>query len=230
MLPHPYVYAATTEPTLTSTGVLTGICSVCGGTTTVTLPVLNTTDYTYTVMDGGTCVATGIERYTWKNTEYGTFYFDVVTATTANHTYGTGTVSTPPTCSATGVKTYTCNDCGAKKEETIAKIKHSWSSVWQKENAFTHKRTCECGEINRANHTYTDDQDLICNDCGYQRNTSGVENSTTTTSSTDDEMLTLRKILAGCSSTTGGTALSIALTSLSAAWVSMKKKKSDEED
>ncbi len=130
MLPHPYVYAATTEPTLTSTGVLTGICSVCGGTTTVTLPALNTTDYSYTVLDGGTCVATGIERYTWKNTEYGTFYFDVVTEATANHSYDTGTVTTPPTCSATGVRTYTCTLCGSTKMEPIAvdPNAHNWDS------------------------------------------------------------------------------------------------------
>ena len=130
MLPHPYVYAATTEPTLTSTGVLTGICSVCGGTTTVTLPVLNTTDYSYTVLDGGTCVATGIERYTWKNTEYGTFYFDVVTEATPNHSYDTGTVTTPPTCSTTGVRTYTCTLCGSTKMEPIAvdPNAHNWDS------------------------------------------------------------------------------------------------------
>ncbi len=130
MLPHPYVYAATTEPTLTSTGVLTGICSVCGGTTTVTLPVLNTTDYSYTVLDGGTCVASGIERYTWKNTEYGTFYFDVITEATANHSYDTGTVTTPPTCSTTGVRTYSCTLCGSTKMEPIAidPNAHNWDS------------------------------------------------------------------------------------------------------
>ena len=147
-----------------------------------------------------------------------------------NHNWNNGKITTAATHQNAGVKTYTCKDCGAKKEETVAKIKHSWSSVWEKENALTHKRTCECGEIKRENHTYTDDQDLICNDCGYQRNAADGTSSTATTSSTDDETLTLRKILAGCSSTTGGTALSIALTSLSAAWVSMKKKKSDEED
>ena len=43
---HSYSYKATKNPTTSATGVLTGTCSKCNGTTTVTLPKLNTTDYT----------------------------------------------------------------------------------------------------------------------------------------------------------------------------------------
>ncbi|MBR6824971.1 MAG: hypothetical protein IKM59_00305, partial [Oscillospiraceae bacterium] len=46
---HSYTYKATKNPTTSATGTLTGTCSKCSGTTTVTLPKLNTTDYTKTV-------------------------------------------------------------------------------------------------------------------------------------------------------------------------------------
>lgn len=75
---HSYHYTATTKPTATTTGQLKGICTKCGiGTTFVTLPKLNTTDYTYIVTKEPSYSATGTARYTWKNTAYGAFYFEV---------------------------------------------------------------------------------------------------------------------------------------------------------
>ncbi|MBO2527222.1 MAG: hypothetical protein CW335_03460, partial [Clostridiales bacterium] len=46
-LGHSYTYKVTTSPTTSSSGVLTGTCARCSATTTVTLPLLDTTDYTY---------------------------------------------------------------------------------------------------------------------------------------------------------------------------------------
>ena len=83
-LGHDYGYAVTTTPTTSAGGTLTGTCSRCGGTTTVTLPKLNTTDYTYTEILPATQTATGIGRYTWKTSYYGTFSFDVVIPKLAN--------------------------------------------------------------------------------------------------------------------------------------------------
>ena len=74
---HKYNYEVTTPPTKAEEGVLTGTCSKCSGTVTVTLPVLNTTDYDKTVI-AGNCVTRPIEHYTWKTTAYGDYYFDVV--------------------------------------------------------------------------------------------------------------------------------------------------------
>lgn len=75
---HSYSYKATTAPITSAVGTLTGTCAKCGDTTTVTLPKLDTTNYTYSEIQAATETATGIGRYTWKNTDYGTFTFDVV--------------------------------------------------------------------------------------------------------------------------------------------------------
>ncbi|MBQ3503987.1 MAG: Ig-like domain-containing protein, partial [Oscillospiraceae bacterium] len=76
-LDHSYSYKATKAPTTSEAGTLTGTCSKCSGTTTVTLPKLNTTDYTYNVTKEPSYTAAGTGRYTWKTNTYGTYYFDV---------------------------------------------------------------------------------------------------------------------------------------------------------
>ncbi len=83
---HGYSYAVTKKPTASTTGVLTGTC-VCSGTTTVTLPKLNTTDYTKTATKAATCTATGTDSYKWNTTTYGTFTFTAITAA-LGHDYG----------------------------------------------------------------------------------------------------------------------------------------------
>ena len=86
---HTYNYTATKAPTTSATGTLTGTCSKCSGTTTITLPKLNTTDYSYSVRTAATCTVAGSGRYTWKTTTYGTFYFDVSISATG-HNYSNG--------------------------------------------------------------------------------------------------------------------------------------------
>ena len=76
-LDHAFTYSVTASPTGTTAGVLTGTCGNCGEVTPITLPVLNTTDYTYTVEKEATYQEAGLGRYTWKTTTYGTFFFDV---------------------------------------------------------------------------------------------------------------------------------------------------------
>jgi len=105
---HSYSYAVTKAPTTSATGTLTGTCSKCNGTTTVTLPKLDTTNYTYKVTQAATCTAAGTGRYTWKTTTYGSFYFDVSIAATG-HSYSS--VVTAPTCTQKGYTTHTCH-CG----------------------------------------------------------------------------------------------------------------------
>ena len=124
-LGHSYTYKATTAPTTSADGKLTGTCSRCNGTTSVTLPKLNTTDYSYSVVKAASCTATGTGRYTWKNTDYGTFRFDVTIAKT-NHSY-TATV-TAPTCTAQGYTTHTCSSCGdSYKDSYTNALGHSYT-------------------------------------------------------------------------------------------------------
>ncbi|MBP3411803.1 MAG: hypothetical protein J6K89_00930, partial [Oscillospiraceae bacterium] len=122
---HTYGYRVSNAPTTSATGTLTGTCSACKGSTLVTLPKLNTTDYSYTVVKTATCGATGTGRYTWKTTAYGSFSFDVTIAKTTAHSYNSGVITKVPTLNAEGVKTYTCAICKGTKTEAVAKLHES---------------------------------------------------------------------------------------------------------
>ncbi|MBP3413390.1 MAG: hypothetical protein J6K89_09050, partial [Oscillospiraceae bacterium] len=117
---HSYTYKATTMPTTSAAGVLTGTCSKCSQTTTVTLPKLNTTDYTRTTTTAATCTATGVDKYTWKTTTYGSFSFN---ATTAALGHGYTTKVTAPTCTAQGYTTHTCSRCSHSYKDTYVAAK-----------------------------------------------------------------------------------------------------------
>ena len=122
---HSYTYKATTNPTTSATGVLTGTCSKCSQTTTVTLPKLNTSDYTKTVTKAPTCTADGTDTYKWNTTTYGSFSF-TATTTKLGHKYDSGTITTKPTLSAKGVKTFTCqNDKTHTYTEEVAVLHNS---------------------------------------------------------------------------------------------------------
>ena len=150
---HTYSYTATKAPTTSATGTLTGTCSKCSGTTTVTLPKLNTTDYTKTVTTAATCTATGIDTYKWNTTTYGSFSF---TATTAalGHSY-TAKV-TAPTCTAQGYTTHTCSRCSDSYKATYTNATgHSYTSE------VTAAATCTTAGVktfacSKCNHSYTE--------------------------------------------------------------------------
>ena len=61
---HSFAYAVTTNPTTTTTGVLTGSCS-CGVTDVVTMPIITETNYTSVVTTEPTHAAKGVRTYTW---------------------------------------------------------------------------------------------------------------------------------------------------------------------
>ncbi len=85
---HNYAYKATDNPTPSATGVLTGTCSRCSATATVTLPKLNTADYTKSTVKAPTCTEKGTDSYKWNTTTYGTFTFTATTnATGHSYTY-----------------------------------------------------------------------------------------------------------------------------------------------
>ena len=108
-LGHDFVYTVTTEPTMSTAGCLTGICSHCQSVDSITLPKLNTTNYYYTILIQPGCTATGVGRYTWKNTSYGSFSFDMTLPKTEHSYIETVTV---PTCTEQGFTTHTCTACG----------------------------------------------------------------------------------------------------------------------
>ena len=106
---HSYIYEVSADPTETTAGLITGTCEYCDNTVEITLPALNKTDYSYSVLEEPTCQATGTGRYTWKNTAYGEFTFDV-TLDKAEHSYEE--TVTPATCTQLAMKVYTCSVCG----------------------------------------------------------------------------------------------------------------------
>lgn len=105
-LGHDYTYKASKDPTKNAAGQLKGTCSRCNNTTTVTLPKLNKTDYTYKETKAATCTATGKATYTWKETKYGTFTF-TVTLPMIDHNYKNGV----------------CTCCGAKAVNPFVDVK-----------------------------------------------------------------------------------------------------------
>lgn len=76
-LGHHFSYTLTKAPTFLSAGVLTGECSRGSATTDVILPMLNTADYDYAVVREPSSTENGIGRYTWNDTSYGTYQFEV---------------------------------------------------------------------------------------------------------------------------------------------------------
>ena len=127
MLGHEYHYAVTQNPLTFQEGILTGFCYHCRSVTTVTLPALNTEDYTYSVAKAATCTADGWAIYTWNNTDYGSFRFDV-TLNCTGHSYDDGQITVAPTCTADGVKTFTCTGCDITYTETLAATGHRYEN------------------------------------------------------------------------------------------------------
>ncbi len=142
---HSYSYKATKTPTTSSTGTLTGTCSKCSGTTTVTLPKLNTTDYTYSVRTAATCTSVGTGRYTWKTTTYGSFYFDVSLAK-LGHSYSYKATKTPTT-SATGTLTGTCSKCSGTTAVTLPKLNTT-------DYSYSVKTAATCTEAGSGRYTW----------------------------------------------------------------------------
>lgn len=78
-LEHSYTWTLVEEPTADSEGKLIGSCDcgLDGSDADATLPKLNTVDYDYVVVTEPTYSKPGKATFTWKNTEYGTWVFEV---------------------------------------------------------------------------------------------------------------------------------------------------------
>ena len=171
---HSYSYKATKNPTTSATGTLTGTCSGCSATTTVTLPKLNTTDYTKTVTKAATCTATGTDIYKWNTTTYGSFSFSVTTEAKGHTVVIDEAVA--PSCSATGLtEGKHCSVCNTVLvvQETVPATGHSY--IYTGIDSQQHKISCEnCDFVEAAFHTYTNGSCL----CGEAEVKEPVENAT----------------------------------------------------
>lgn len=74
---HSYLYQLAVEPGVSSEGSLEGTCSDCSDTTTVVLPILNTSDYRFEEQVAPTCTLGGVGSYTWITDTFGTYQFAV---------------------------------------------------------------------------------------------------------------------------------------------------------
>ena len=167
----------TTEPTCKDTGVKTYTCTVCGETKTESVPV--TDEHTWGSWEKvdetnhkHTCSVCGKEE-------------------TAAHTWDEGEVTTDPTHTEFGVRSYTCTACGATKTEQVDKLPDHTYGAWEKYDETQHKRTCACGDVQYADHTWDDGEittEPTCKDTGIKTYTCTVcgETKTETVSVTDE--------------------------------------------
>ena len=94
-----------------------------------------------------------------------------------------------PTCTETGNSQYwECSVCkhlfsdknGTKstslQEVTIAAKGHTAGEAWQHDNGSTHWKLCvSCNaKVEETAHVYDNEQDIICNDCGYVKPTYAI--------------------------------------------------------
>ncbi len=155
----------TKEPTCKDTGIKTYTCKDCGETKTESIAKTNDHKYGDWVKDTATdhkhiCEVCG-------------------KAETAAHKWNAGEITKPASHVATGIKTYTCTECGETKTETLPKTDTHGFGNWEKHNDEQHKRACECGETEYANHNWdagvvttaptckdTGIKTYTCKDCG----------------------------------------------------------------
>lgn len=131
----------TTAPGCVTEGVKTLTCTLCGATSTTSVPATGAhTPGAWQRVDG--------EQHKRVCTGCGG------AEETAAHSWDGGSVTTPATCTTAGVKTYSCA-CGATKTEEIAvnTAAHSFGE-WEGDEG-THSRTCSgCGHVESGAHSW----------------------------------------------------------------------------
>ena len=122
---HTYGSAVVTkQPTCTSEGTKTKICTQCGATVTETIAKLSHS-YTTTVV-APTCTTDGYTLH--KCSVCGASYKDNTTKATG-HSYGNSVVTKQPTCTSEGTAIKTCTKCNATVTETIPKTSHKYADT-----------------------------------------------------------------------------------------------------
>lgn len=146
-------------PTFTEEGTL--VRKVATGISTVSIPTLNETDYTYTVLKEANCQTEGIAIYVYEKGG-SSFEFKVDVPKTATHTAGEWSVKTEPTCIQNGTEEKLCVVCGKVLEtRTIEKLSHEYSTAWTTDKAPT------CTESGSKSHH--------CIRCGEKTDVTQIE-------------------------------------------------------
>ena len=172
-LGHDYTYTLIDEPSFTSTGVLNCICSRCPHTDTVPLPALSTSQYYRYVIKDATCTEAGTDQYTWWNTDYGTYSFEVTTEPKGHSEWSW---TNPPTCTADGYTTYECYRCGnTYKSDYVDALGHTEvidkavAATCTKSGRTEGKHCSVCGKVivaqqtvKATGHSYANGKCSVC--------------------------------------------------------------------
>ena len=94
---------------------------------------------------------------------------------------GSEYLASSATCTQAATYYISCS-CGAKGTETFTSgeaLGHTPGADWKHDNGSTHWKLCEnCGaKVDEAAHVYDNEQDIICNDCGYVKPTYAISAS-----------------------------------------------------
>ena len=106
---HQYSYKCVKAPTESAAGTLKATCADCGATFNVTMPKLSSTDYTCQVLAKPGHLQEGRVKYTWKETAYGTWTFEV---TQPACTHSIQITEVPATVVRFGERSEICSVCG----------------------------------------------------------------------------------------------------------------------
>ncbi|MBE6637310.1 MAG: leucine-rich repeat domain-containing protein [Ruminococcaceae bacterium] len=93
--------------------------------------------------------------------------------TLSYHDWNSGAITQEHTSSTEGEKTFDCLACGETKKESLG---HSYGA-WISNDAVTHRKACDCGNVLQSTHSYSGAKDTTCNECDYVRT---IESQTTT--------------------------------------------------
>ncbi len=152
---HNYSYKVNKAPTENEAGNLIGTCISCLASRNVTLPALNTSDYTRSEITPATCTSTGTAKYEWKITTYGKHSF-TASIPAKGHSYTNSSI-VAPTCTEQGYTLKKCTNSGCtysiKTNDTAALghdvVEETSESI--EENCWvyitTTKKCTRCNEV-----------------------------------------------------------------------------------
>ncbi|MGN0432497.1 MAG: CAP domain-containing protein [Lachnospiraceae bacterium] len=180
---HDYQITSSTDATCTEEGNTVKTCSVCGNTTTITIPAIGH-DYGDWIIDTEAGEGTEGSKHKECSRCDSTITEDVDPLPPHVHSYSE-TSGTDSTCSIVGSVTYTCS-CGDSYSEEIAKKEHTpgeWTvkTPATEEAAGLEVRTCTvCGMetdskvLDKLPHTHnytTESKAATCTEDGYEKQT-----------------------------------------------------------
>lgn len=106
---HQYSYSCVKAPTESAAGTLKGTCADCDEVSNVTLPKLSEADYTCRILATPGHLQEGRVQYTWKETAYGTWTFEVTQPPCTHNIRTTGLVAS---VACFGEQSEICTLCG----------------------------------------------------------------------------------------------------------------------